>query len=594
MPPNAANADFPLVISSLLTTPRQIAGDVEIVSGGLTRYRYRDLDDRLRRLAGGLGALGVGKGGVVAVMDWDTHRYFEAFFAVPMLGAVLHTVNIRLAPAQIAYTIDHARDDVIMVHRDFLPLLEEVMTLVKRKVKLVLLGEGDDDRDGGKDADKDGGAKAVRGAQRGAQTGAQKDAGEKGALRFADSYDAIMARDAGDFTFPAFDENTRATTFYTTGTTGEPKGVAFTHRQIVLHTLGILSGFGTIETDNRLHRGDVYMPITPMFHVHAWGVPYAATLLGIKQVYAGRYTPQTLLQLIEDEGVTFTHCVPTILHMLLEERKRAGTDLGRLKMLVGGSALPEGLAKAAMAQGIDVYTGYGLSETCPVLTAAMIAPGDDAQIDVRIKTGKPLPMVELEVVDEDMNPLPRDGKSAGEVVVRAPWLNAEYVGDAQATRALWRGGYLHTGDVGHIEPDGTLQITDRMKDVIKSGGEWVSSLALESLASSVDGVAEVAAIGVADKKWGERPVLLVVAASDVGDTGQAGAAAAKTAKTAKAVKAIEPIEAIRAAILKTVTAEIEAGNLSKWAKPDVIHFVESIAKTSVGKIDKKRLRAEFG
>ena len=531
-------AYFPLLIKSLLRTPLQNAPETEIVSDGLMRYTYRDFDTRLKTLASGLARHGIGHDDVVAVMDWDTHRYFECFFAVPMLGAVLHTVNIRLAPAQIAYTIDHAEDDVILVHADFLPLMEEVMPLVKRKVRLILLRD---------DPVQD----------------------PECSFDFVTSYDEMMAGPATDFEFPDFDEGTRATTFYTTGTTGEPKAVAYSHRQLVLHTMGLLAGFGPIETSNRLHRGDVYMPITPMFHVHAWGFPYAATLLGIKQVYAGRYTPANLLRLIAEEGATFSHCVPTILQMLLSAPEAADTDLSRLKMLIGGSALPRGLAESALAQGINVYTGYGLSETCPVLTFAVLDPDDEADVEARLKTGNPLPLVDLQTVGAGMAELPRDGASAGEVVVRAPWLNAEYVKNPEATEALWEGDYLHTGDVGHIDASGALMITDRMKDVIKSGGEWVSSLELESLVSAVDGVAEVAAIGVQDDKWGERPVLLIVAREGAEE------------------------DAIKGGISAAAQQAVAAGNLSKWAVPDQFRFVAEIAKTSVGKIDKKRLRAEF-
>ena len=531
-------AYFPLLIKSLLRTPLQNAPETEIVSDGLMRYTYRDFDTRLKTLASGLSRHGIGHGDVVAVMDWDTHRYFECFFAVPMLGAVLHTVNIRLAPAQIAYTIDHAEDDVILVHADFLPLMEEVMPLVKRKVRLILLRD---------DPVQD----------------------PECSFDFVTSYDEMMAGPATDFEFPDFDEGTRATTFYTTGTTGEPKAVAYSHRQLVLHTMGLLAGFGPIETSNRLHRGDVYMPITPMFHVHAWGFPYAATLLGIKQVYAGRYTPANLLRLIAEEGATFSHCVPTILQMLLSAPEAADTDLSRLKMLIGGSALPRGLAESALAQGINVYTGYGLSETCPVLTFAVLDPDDEADVEARLKTGNPLPLVDLQTVGAGMAELPRDGASTGEVVVRAPWLNAEYVKNPEATEALWEGDYLHTGDVGHIDASGALMITDRMKDVIKSGGEWVSSLELESLVSAVDGVAEVAAIGVQDDKWGERPVLLIVAREGAEE------------------------DAIKGGISAAAQQAVAAGNLSKWAVPDQFRFVAEIAKTSVGKIDKKRLRAEF-
>ena len=306
-----------------------------------------------------------------------------------------------------------------------------------------------------------------------------------------------------------------------------------------------------------------------MFHVHAWGLPYAATLLGIKQVYAGRFTPDKLLRLIAEEGATFTHCVPTILQMLLAAPEAQDADLSGVKMVIGGSALPRGLAKAAMARGIDIYAGYGLSETCPVLSYAVLKPGEEDDVAARVKTGRPLPLVDLRIVDEDMQAQPHDGETTGEVVVRAPWLTAEYVKNPQATAALWRGGFMHTGDVGHIDEDGSLMITDRMKDVIKSGGEWVSSLALESLASSVGGVGEVAAIGVPDPKWGERPLLLVVAA-DQAEYGR-----------------------VETAVRSAFATAVAAGELSRWAVPQEIRFVSEIAKTSVGKIDKKTLRSDL-
>ena len=539
MLPFDSPAYFPLLIKSLLQTPLQNAPDVEIVSDGLMRYCYRDFEGRLKTLARGLSSLGVGQGNVVAVMDWDTHRYFECFFAVPMLGAVLHTVNIRLAPAQIAYTIDHAEDDVILVHADFLPLLEEVMPLVKRDVSLILMRDDP------------------------AQL-------HESSFDFITNYDVMMAVPADDFVFPDFDERMRATTFYTTGTTGEPKAVAYSHRQLVLHTMGLLAGLGPIETSNRLHNGDVYMPITPMFHVHAWGFPYAATLLGIKQVYVGRYDPSKLLRLITEEGATFSHCVPTILQMLLSAPGADDTDLSNLKMLIGGSALPRGLAEAALARGINVYAGYGMSETCPVLTVSLLDPDDEAAVEPRLKTGNPIPMVDLKTVDKSMTEMPRDGVTTGEVVVRAPWLNAEYLKRPDDTRVLWEGDYLHTGDVGHIDSAGTLVITDRMKDVIKSGGEWVSSLELESLSSAVEGVADVAAIGIPDEKWGERPLLLIVARDGVEE------------------------DAIIDGIVAAAHAAVASGKMSKWAVPEQFRFVDEIFKTSVGKVDKKRLRAEFG
>ncbi len=527
---------YPLLIRHLLHTPLANAPEQVIVHADVSRYSYRDFMGRIGRLAGALTGLGLGQGSVVAVMDWDSHRYFECFFAVPMIGATLHTVNVRLSPEQILYTINHAEDDVILVHEDFAPLLAQILPRITRPLRLVLL--------------QDRAAEAPAG------------------LDFAGEYEALLAAAAPDFAFADFDENTRATLFYTTGTTGDPKGVSYSHRQLVLHSLGVAAGLGPVPGQGGVHRGDVYMPITPLFHVHGWGFPYVATLLGLKQVYPGRYEPARLLRLIAEHGVTFSHCVPTILGMLLNAPEAAATDLTRWKVIIGGSALPQGLAEAALARGIDVHAAYGLSETCPFLTAADMAASqaEGATASVRIPAGKAAPLVELRVVDAEMRDVPHDGATAGEVVVRAPWLTQGYVKDPAGSAALWRGGYLHTGDVGHIDSGGTLRITDRIKDVIKSGGEWISSLDLESIASLVEGVAEVAAVGLPDEKWGERPCLVVVAVAGAEHP---------------------PVEA---GIRARIDDSIAQGRLSKWAAPERVVFVAGLPKTSVGKLDKKALR----
>ena len=533
---SALGSDFPLLIKTLLHTPLQRRPHVQIISDGITSYDYRTFDQRLRQLGDALTNFGVNQGDVVAVMDWDTHRYLECFFTIPMLGAVLHTINVRLSPAQIAYTINHAKDDVILVHSDFMPLLADVMPMVDRPVKII------------------------------AMTDAIEDDVPATELAIDGHFETLLQAGDAAFAFPDFDENIRATTFYTTGTTGDPKAVAYTHRQLVLHTMATVGAFGSVEASNRLHDGDVYMPITPMFHVHGWGFPYAATLLGIKQIYPGRYIPARLLHLIDAHRVTFSHCVPTILQMLLAAPEATATKFEGWKVVIGGSALPHGLASAALDRGINVFAAYGLSETCPVLTFSHLDPAKEDDVAARLKTGLPAPMVELRVVDANMRDVPRDGVSTGEIVARAPWLNAAYLGNDAATAELWRGGYLHTGDVGYLDDTGALIITDRMKDVIKSGGEWISSLALESIASAVAGVGEVAAIGIADEQWGERPMLLVVLAPAAdGDSVWAG-------------------------IMAAFAASVADGTLSKWAAPQRVDFVAEIAKTSVGKIDKKRLR----
>ena len=316
------------------------------------------------------------------------------------------------------------------------------------------------------------------------------------------------------------------------------------------------------------------MPITPMFHVHAWGIPYVATLLGTKQVYPGKYEPEMLLKLVLTEKVTFSHCVPTILQMLVASPAVKKFDLTNWKVIIGGSALSRGLAKAARDLGITVYTGYGMSETCPVISlstpkASMPELDEDRLLDIIVKTGLPLPLVEFEVVDGEGRPLAHDGATTGEVVFRAPWLTKSYFKSPDKTEELWRGGWLYSGDVGHIDPDGYLQITDRIKDVIKSGGEWVSSLDLESIMSQHEAVAESAAIGVPDEKWGERPLMIVVLKEEARGKVDEGALKAHMQRAA------------------------EEGRLPRYGVPDRCLLVDEIPKTSVGKLDKKTMRKEF-
>ncbi len=534
---------YPLLIRHLLDAALVVSPDQEIVSGDLCRYSYRTFRQRIARLAGGLASLGIGYGNTVAVMDWDCHRYLECFFGVPMMGATLHTINIRFSPEQILYTINHAGDDAILVHSDFIPVIERILDRIERPVRLVLLTDES------------------------TSSGSLPDC-------FDGEYETLLAGADPDFGFRDFDEDTVATTFYTTGTTGDPKGVFYSHRQLVLHTMGIVLGLSPLDDPVRLGRSDVYMPMTPMFHVHGWGLPYAATMLGLKQVYPGRYEPGRLIRYLIRERVTFSHCVPTIMHMLLGAPEARDADFSGLKVIIGGSALPRGLSQIAIEKGIQIFAAYGMSETCPFVTVAdtrnidyaSVGPGDLA---IRSKTGKPVPLVDLRVVDEDMNDLPTDGKTVGEVIVRTPWLTQGYTGDPEGSDRLWRGGYLHTGDVGYIDDTGSLLITDRMKDMIKSGGEWISSLQLEDIASQCDGVAEAAAIGIPDPQWGERPLLIVT----------------RSPECTRPVSDEDIRNAIRACVA--------SGTLPRWAVPERIEFVDAICKTSVGKLDKKTLRAHY-
>ena len=528
-----------LLIKNILQSPIQDHPDQEIVYADTLRFTYAQFRERVARLAAMLLAQGVEAGDTVAVMDYDSHRYLECYFAIPMIGAVMHTINIRLSPEQMVYTIGHAEDDVILVNTDFLPLLEQIKGRLDTVEKFILLSDTGD-------------APATT-------------------LSLAGEYEALLAASQPLTEFPDFDENTRATTFYTTGTTGMPKGVYFSHRQLVLHTLGNLAAFGTPATQGRFHQEDVYMPLTPMFHVHAWGMPYVATSMGVKQVYPGKYAPATILQLVAGEGVTFSHCVPTVMHMLMNHPSFNELDLSRWKLLIGGSALRKSMCQTAMARGIDIFTGYGMSETCPILTVAHVHRDDlefGEEVDLRCTTGRPIPLVELRLVDEQMNEVAHDGEQVGELVVRTPWLTQGYLKDQRNSENLWRGGYLHTGDVANIDRDNYVTITDRIKDVIKTGGEWLSSLELEDAISLYPGVAEVAVIGRQDSKWGERPLALVV--------------------PKEGVEAPTPRQ-----IIRHLSHFIEKGLLSKQAMLLKMQLVDAIDKTSVGKIDKKNLRLKY-
>ncbi len=533
---------YPLLIKHLLHYPMAHAPDQEIVYRDLRRHSYRVFRERIGRLASGLAELSVKPGDVVAVLDWDSHRYLECYFAVPMMGAVLETVNLSLPPEGLLFAMNDAAPSTVLVNADFLPLIEKMADRLPSVRKYVLLHDRKD-------------KPTTR-------------------LPIECEYEDMLEASSPFFQFPDFDENTRATTFHTTGTTGRPKGVYFSHRQLVLHTLGITAEYGCAPQQGRIHRDDVYMPLTPMFHVHAWGSPYLYTMMGNKQVYPGRYAPDVLLGLIAREGVTSTHCVPTILQMLLTAPGSKDVDLSKLKMVVGGSAMPRALVRAAMARGIDVFTGYGQSESCPMLsgvhlTTAQMSEHLEAQVERRACAGLPAPLVDLRIVNADMSDVPHDGKTRGEIVTRAPWLTMGYLNDPAASEQLWAGGYLHTGDVATWDADGTIHIVDRIKDIIKSGGEWVSSIQIEDIISEKAGVVKAAVIAVRDAKWGERPMALVIVEPDF-----AGGSA----------------EAAEEAIRAHVRTYVDKGVISKFAIPDRVMLVKELPLTSVGKVDKAVLR----
>ncbi|WP_420145111.1 long-chain-fatty-acid--CoA ligase [Sphingobium sp.] len=518
--------DFPLTIGHLFDATLIHSPDQRIVQDDGHVMTYRDLRARVGRLASALHRLGVDSGETVGVLAWDSYPYLEAYFAVPMMGAVIQTVNVRLSPEQIAFTIDHARARVLLVHADFVPLIDQIRDRLPHVRAIIVIGQD-----------------------------AVPDWASGG-------YDHLLSLGDPDHRFDDFDENAIASTFYTSGTTGLPKAVCFTHRQIMLHALTMKAPLGA-GAYPWIGAGRVYMPLTPMFHVHAWGFPYVATMLGVKQVYPGRYDADRILDLRRREGVDFSHCVPTVLQMLAAAAQRRGERLDGWSLLIGGSALTRELYGAATDLGAELLTGYGMSETGPVLTVSRPGTADD-----RIRTGVPAPLVSVRLVDDHMADRPADDAAHGEIVARAPWLTPCYVGDAEASDALWDGGWLHTRDVATMAADGSLIVRDRLKDVIKSGGEWLCSLTLEAIAAQHPAIAEIAVVGMADDKWGERPVAVVVAMPDA---------------------AAPPLAEVNALLGEAVAQ----GRISRYALFDRILSVDALPRTSVGKIDKKRIRAEL-
>ncbi|MCU1715672.1 fatty acid--CoA ligase [Pseudomonas sp. 5P_3.1_Bac2] len=538
--PTACAYQAPLLIKRLLLSGVRYEKTREIVYRDLLRYDYLTLNQRIARLANMLSAAGVKAGDTVAVMDWDSHRYLECMFAIPMLGAVLHTINIRLSADQILYTMNHAEDKFVLVNSDFVPLYQSMAEQLQTVEKTILLSDG-------------------------CETTADLP-------NLVGEYEHLLAGASHQYDFADFDENSIATTFYTTGTTGNPKGVYFSHRQLVLHTLAEVSVLGSLDSVRLMGSDDVYMPITPMFHVHAWGMPYAATMMGLKQVYPGRYEPDLLIKLWREERVTYSHCVPTILQMVLGAKSAQGVDFGGWKLIIGGSALTRSLYDLAKSRGIQLTAAYGMSETGPLISCAHLndelqAGSDDERTTYRIKAGVPVPLVEAAIMAGDGSFLPHDGSSQGELVLRAPWLTQGYYREPGQSAQLWQHGWLHTGDVATIDEFNFIEIRDRIKDVIKTGGEWISSLALEDLISRHPAVREVAVVGVEDPQWGERPFALVVLQEQ------------HTLDAKQLKEHLKPF--------------VEQGTINKWAIPSQIAVVTEVPKTSVGKLDKKKIRLDI-
>ncbi|MDQ6855267.1 MAG: long-chain fatty acid--CoA ligase [Actinomycetota bacterium] len=527
--------DFPLTIGMILRHGRNVFGDSEVVTfegDGCRRATFAEVGRRVDRLAGALRRLGIEDGDRVATFQWNNQEHLEAYLAIPTMGAVLHTLNIRLFPELLTYVANHAEDRVVIVDDSLVPLLARVAPDLKTVEHYIVVGAGD--------------ASALADAAAGADV-----------LR----YDDLLAAEDGEITWPEVDERAAAAMCYTSGTTGNPKGVVYSHRSTVLHSMSVNAGFAVGLTEH-----DRVLPVVPMFHANSWGLPYAAWYGGAAFVMPDRFLQaEPLAKLIESERPTVAGAVPTIWSDLHRYTQEHPVDMSSFRLVVcGGSAVPRSLMERFESDhGVRIIQGWGMTETSPL--AAMAYPprgveqGTPDEMDWRAKAGRVLSGVEIRIVDDADNALPWDGDAVGEIEVRGPWVTASYYLDPASDK--FDNGWLRTGDVGSVDPNGFIQITDRAKDVIKSGGEWISSVELENHLMAHPDVVEAAVIGVPDPKWEERPLACIVRA--------AGSSA-------------------DAAVMRAFLAD----KVAKWQVPERWAFIDEVPKTSVGKFDKKVLRAK--
>jgi fatty-acyl-CoA synthase len=530
--------DFPLSLHHIRRRMRSCSPDTEVVTliepGEVQRTTFAEVSGRIDRLARALGELGVEQGDRVGTFAWNNQRHFELYFAIPCVGAVLHTLNVRLFEEQLSYIVNHAEDKVIFVDVSLVPLLAKLAPSFQTVAQYVVMGDADDDRS------------------------------EIDSLPNAVLYEELLERAGrGSFEYPEVDERQAAALCYTSGTTGNPRGVLYSHRSISLHSSATL-----MKDANGLSQADRVLAVVPMFHANAWGLPYGATLAGADLILPDRFlAAEPLARLIAAERPTLMGCVPTIFADLLRYAdEHPEIDLSSLSNAAcGGSAVPRALMKDFQERhDVRIFQAWGMTETSPVATYSRPQEGkhDDQYWNDRAKQGRPLPWVELRLVDDEGQEVPWDGESTGEIEVRGPWVARQYFKD-ESGEEKFDAGWLRTGDIAAVDGKGFVQITDRSKDVIKSGGEWISSVELENELMSHPDVVEAAVIAKPDERWSERPLCCVVLQTGAGTTPQ------------------QLVEHLR-------------GRVAKWWLPDEFAFVSEIPKTSVGKFDKKVLRTELG
>ncbi|MEM7341195.1 MAG: long-chain fatty acid--CoA ligase [Actinomycetota bacterium] len=518
--------DVPLGIQHLFTHGRRIYADSQVITwtaDGPVTATFAEVGDRADQLAAALARLGVAPGDRVGTFSWNNQQHMEAYLAVPCMGAVLHTLNIRLFPEQLAYVINHAEDKVIIVDASIAPLLARVRDQLTTVEHIVTFGEGD-----------------------------------TSGLGETLDYDALLAAEEPGYVYPDIPERAAAAMCYTSGTTGNPKGVAYSHRSTYLHTFGITSAQAMGYSEN-----DRLLLVVPMFHANAWGMPYAGWSVGADLVMPGQYLQAApLSDIIEHTRPTYSGAVPTVLNDVLHNRPDA--DLSSLRGVVcGGSAVPRSLIEGFDETfGVPVVQAWGMTETSPLAAIAHVPKNTDPAdaMSWRERTGRPLPGVEIRICDDDGTVLPMDGEAQGEIEIRGPWITAQYYLDDADEK--FHDGWLRTGDVGSMEPNGFIQISDRAKDVIKSGGEWISSVDLENTLMGHPAVLEAAVVGIPDDRWDERPLACVVPADGAG---------------------FEPGE------LKAFLGD----KVAKWWLPERWTQIDEVPKTSVGKFDKKVLRQRY-
>ncbi len=551
------STNYPLLLTTFMKRPADLYPNHTGVvyrnptTGEYFRFTWLEWYQRTCLLARALqGPLGAAPGRPgepgdrIATMALNHHRHLELYYAVPCTGAVLHPINVRLSPDHIVHTINHAQDKIVFVDDLVLPLLEGIYDRIKDTVeKFVYM------------SDKPGLPETK--------------------LEPILEYEELLKEQEPGFEWPALHEDNYATLCYTTGTTGLPKGAMFTHRQLYLHTAHVMISVAVSTDPARVHLGEADVPliITPLFHAHAWGAPFTHAFAANKMVLPGMFTVDGFCELIQTEKVTSTAVVPTILAMIIEFEDLDKYDLSSLKNLsVGGGALPLGLKKKAekMIPGFSATSGYGMTETAPVVVTAFskkfMADWSEEQLDaVRVKTGLPIPGIDVRVVDEEMNPVPPDNETVGEIVLRGPWITGEYYEEPEKTADVWRDGWFHTGDAAKIDDEGYITIADRIKDVIRSGSEMVPTVLLENLTATADFVLEATYVGVPDEKWGERPAALMTLVPGATETED------------DVMKYLE-------------TEGVEKGRITRWMLPDYILITDQIPKTSVGKFDKIAIR----